>query len=282
MGAIVGGIGAALFWAVGTLCSARATRQIGAGSSLALIMIVGLALITPFVVLSGKPDGLGGEPLAWLVGAGVANLFGLACIFSAFRLGKVSIIAPIASAEGAFAAVIAVAAGEHLAALEVVTLVVIAGGIALAAAQRDAPDDGHTHTGTATILSVLAAMTFGFTLYATAQASDDLPVPWVLLPARLLGTLLIAVPLALTARLRMTREAAPLVVASGVCEVLGLTSFAIGSRDGVAVTAVIGSQFAALSAVAAYLLFRERLALAQLIGVVATIAGVACLSALQA
>ncbi len=282
MGAIVGGLGAAVFWAAGTLCSSRASRQIGAGPALALIMVVGLALIAPFVVLSDVPDELNGSPLAWLILAGVANLVGLACIFSAFRLGKVSIIAPIASAEGAFAAVIAVAAGEHLAALEAAALVVIVAGIALAAAHRNTPDDGHTHTGMATLFSVLAAATFGFTLYATAQASDDLPVPWVLLPARLLGTLVIAVPLALRSRLRLTREAAPLVLAAGVCEVLGLTSFAIGSRDGVAVTAVISSQFAALSALAAFFLFRERLARPQLIGVIATVAGVACLGALQA
>lgn len=96
------------------------------------------------------------------------------------------------------------------------------------------------------------AALFGFTLYATARASDNLPIAWVLLPARLMGTLVIAAPLALAGRLRMTRQAVPLVLLSGFCEVLGLTAFALGSRDGVAVTAVIGSQFAGLSAVAAF------------------------------
>ena len=79
----------------------------------------------------------------------------------------------------------------------------------------------------------------------------------------------------------MTPEAAPVVVVSAVCEVLGLASFALGARDGVAVTAVIGSQFAAIAAVAAFVLFRERMARIQVIGVAATIAGVACLGALQ-
>lgn len=66
MSAIVGGIGAALFWSAGTMCSSRASRQIGAASSLALIMVIGLALITPFVLVSGRPDGLEGEPLGWV------------------------------------------------------------------------------------------------------------------------------------------------------------------------------------------------------------------------
>jgi drug/metabolite transporter (DMT)-like permease len=282
MGAIVGGLAAAAFWAAGTLCSSRVSRKIGAGPALAWVMAIGLLLIVPFVVWSGRPADLSASSGSWLVAAGLTNLLGLICIFSAFRLGKVSIIAPIASAEGAFAAILAVVAGEHLAAVEVGVLAVIACGIAMAAASHEHPDDVTTHTAAATGLSLLAAAFFGFTLYATARASDDLPVAWVLLPARLIGAMVIATPLALMGRLKMTREAAPLLFVAAVCEVVGLSAFALGSRDGVAVTAVIGSQFAGLSAVAAFVLFRERLARVQVMGVAATVAGVACLSALVA
>jgi len=118
VGAIAGGLGAAGFWAIGTLCSSRASRLIGAGSALAWLMVIGLALIAPFLLMAGRPEDLGDASFVWLASAGVANLAGLACVFSAFRLGKVSVIAPIVSAEGAFAAVIAVIAGENLAALE--------------------------------------------------------------------------------------------------------------------------------------------------------------------
>jgi drug/metabolite transporter (DMT)-like permease len=245
-------------------------------------MTVGLLLIAPFVIASGVPEALDRASGAWLAGAGVGNLAGLVCIFTAFRVGKVSIIAPIASAEGACAALLAVAAGEHLALAEVAVLAVIGCGIALAAATSSHPEDPTRHTGAATLLALCAAVLFGFTLYATARASDSLPVAWVLLPARLMGTVLIAVPLALAGRLHLTREVLPLVFVAGCCEVLGLSAFALGSRDGVAVTAVIGSQFAGLSAVAAFVLFRERLARIQVVGVAATLAGVACLSALAA
>jgi drug/metabolite transporter (DMT)-like permease len=280
MGAIAGGLAAAGFWALGALCSSRASRQIGAGPALAWVMALGLLLILPFLVASGRPDDLSPASGTWLLTAGVANLVGLVCVYTAFRIGKVSIIAPIASAEGAFAAVLAVVAGEHLALLEVGVLAVIACGIAMAAATRDGPDDLTTHTTAATGLSLLAAAFFGLTLYATAQASDDLPVAWVLLPARLIGAVVIAAPLALMGRLKMTRSALPLVLASGVAEVAGLTAFALGSRDGVAITAVLGSQFAVLSTVAAFFLFKERLARVQVVGVAATVTGVACLSAL--
>ncbi|HEX6032282.1 MAG TPA: EamA family transporter [Tepidiformaceae bacterium] len=282
MTAILGGLGAATFWAAGTLCSSRSSRLIGAGPALAWVMLIGLAALSPFLFLAGTPVGLGGVPLAWMVVSGAANLGGLVCIYTAFRIGKVSIIAPVASAEGAFAAVLAVAAGEQLAALQILALAVIAAGIAVAAASRQDTADHGTHSAAATLLAVAAAATFGLSLYSTARASSDLPVAWVLLPARLFAVAAIAAPLALTARLRLSRQALPLLVVAGLCEVLGLSAFAIGSRHGVAVTSVLGSQFAALAAVAAYFLFNERLARLQLLGVAATVLGVAWLSALQA
>lgn len=64
-------------------------------------------------------------------------------------------------------------------------------------------------------------------------------------------------------------------------EVAGLVSFAFGARQGIAVAVVLGSQFAAISAVAAYVLFRERLARLQLAGVVVIVAGVTILSAIR-
>ena len=92
----------------------------------------------------------------------------------------------------------------------------------------------------------------------------------------------LALPLAALGRLHLTRRIVPLVVASGVCEVLGFFSFTAGSRHGIAIAAVLSSQFAALAGVAAYVLFHERLTGIQFAGVCTVIAGVAVLSALRA
>ena len=89
----------------------------------------------------------------------------------------------------------------------------------------------------------------------------------------------VALPLIASRTLTLTRKAVPLVVASGVCEVAGFASYAVGSRHGIAVSAVLASQFAALAAVGAYFLFRERLTRLQLVGVGAVVVGVAVLSA---
>jgi drug/metabolite transporter (DMT)-like permease len=92
----------------------------------------------------------------------------------------------------------------------------------------------------------------------------------------------VLLPLAATRTLRISRGALPFVIASGLCEVGGAAAFVLGSRHSIAVAAVLASQFAALAAVAAFVLFHERLTRVQLAGITVIAVGVAALSALQA
>jgi drug/metabolite transporter (DMT)-like permease len=92
----------------------------------------------------------------------------------------------------------------------------------------------------------------------------------------------VTLPLALSGRLRVARRASPLVALAGAAEVGGFLLFAVAARHGIAVSAVLGSQFAALAAVGAFVLFRERLARIQVAGAVTIVLGVAALSGLRA
>jgi drug/metabolite transporter (DMT)-like permease len=132
------------------------------------------------------------------------------------------------------------------------------------------------------MLAAVAALLFGLGLYASGRLADDLPVAWILFVPRLLGTLVFGVPMALLGRVHMTGRAFRFVLVTGVCEVLGLATFMLGAREGIAVTAVISSQFAALAAIVAYLAFGERLRRVQVAGVAAILVGVAVLTSLQA
>ena len=89
-------------------------------------------------------------------------------------------------------------------------------------------------------------------------------------------------PLAARHTLRLTRHALPLVFGAGAGEVLGILSYELGARHGIAVAAVLASQFAALAALGAFLLMGERLTRLQLAGLVIIAAGVALLAVLQA
>src|SRR3954463_5595694 len=127
--AILGGLGAAFAWATATLCSSRSTRLIGEGPVLAWGMVVGLVLVFPALVAGPGPGDVSSTDLAWLVVGGVGNAGGLLLVYRGLRLGKVGVVAPIASTEGAIAALVAILAGESLSAGVGVALVVIVAGI---------------------------------------------------------------------------------------------------------------------------------------------------------
>ena len=296
--AILGGLGAAAAWALSTLSSSRSSRLIDPASVVAWMMLVGLVITVPAAAASGLPARLGAGSGAWLVASGVGNVVGLVLTYRALRVGQVALVAPLVSTEGAVAAVIAVIAGEPVAAGVAVTLVAVVVGVCLASApdrrraadspaQASAPDrtraaDTPSHPTHAVVLAMAAALAFGASLYATARAGAELPVSWVVLSARAIGAVALALPLAISGRLEITRPAVPFVVTSGVCEVLGFYSYTTGSRHGIAVAAVLASQVGGLAAVGGYFLFDERLSRKRTLGVCTMLAGVAVLSALRA
>ncbi len=276
--AIVGGLGAAFAWAATTLCSTRASRTIGAFPTLGWVMLVGLVPTVPAVLAAGG-DAPHGSSLGWLAASGFGNVAGLALVYAAVRRGKIGIVAPISSTEGAVAAVLAVALGEQLSPGVGAALGVVVVGVALAAAARGT--EGRTSSA-AIALACGAALAFGISIYATGRVSQELSIAWAILPARVVGVVLITVPLAATHRLRLTRSAAPFVVATGLAEVGGFVCYAVGARHGIAIAAVLASQFAALSAIGAYVFYRERLSRVQIAGIVVIAVGVAVLSVLHA
>jgi drug/metabolite transporter (DMT)-like permease len=279
--AILGGLTAAAMWAASSLCTSRSTRMLPPVVVLGWVLLIGAAISAPFALWGGVPETLGTEHIGWLLVVTLGNTAGLLFAYSSLRFGKVGVVSPITSAQGAAAAVIAVMAGEELASGAGIALGAIVIGVVLSSMARGRDEDTERREGLAITLAITAAAFFGVGLYAMGHLSGELPVAWVLFPTRLLGVLLLTVPLALMGRLRMTREARPLVAASGVLEVLGLVAYNVGARHGIAVAAVLSSQFAAMAAVAAYFLFRERLARVQIAGVVVIAVGVAVLTGLQ-
>jgi len=278
--AIVGGLGAALVFAVVTLCNACSSRMIGPSALLGWVMLIGLVILVPPVALGDVPDGLDRDAIAWLAVAGVGNVVGLLLAYAALRSGKVGIVAPVVSTQGAIAAAVATVAGDRLAPGSAALLAAVAIGVFVAG--RGSEDPAGQHEPRATLLAVAAAVAIGFSLYAIGRVSVSLPVAWALIPSRIAGVAAVTVPLLLRSQLRLTRAALPLVLVSGVCEVAGFALFAFGARHGIAVAAVLASLFAAIAAVAAHVLFRERLARTQVAGVVLIVVAVAALSGVEA
>ncbi|TEX51080.1 MAG: hypothetical protein B7C55_07715 [Actinomycetales bacterium mxb001] len=277
MVSIVFGLLTACFFASSSLMSSRAVKVIGSASSVAWVMLIGLVITTPFVVVSGVPANIG-PSIPWMVVLGLGNVIGILIAGFALRVGKVGVVAPILATEGAIAAVIAAILGESIAPIVGFLLLVIVGGIVISAIAPDPQPLAQERPVYAVVLSTIAAACFGFSLFAAGNLSNDVPIPWVLLPARLAGVLIILLPLLVMRKLKITRSTVPLVVAMGFTEILGFVCYSIGAQYQVAITSVLSSQFAPIAAVAAYFLFKEKLGRLQVFGVAVLVAGVTALT----
>lgn len=302
MQAVWWGLATAVFWAAATISSSRAARVLGQWTTVAWVMLVGFVIVLPLVLLdvgggfgggvagSGAAGsgvaGSGVSPSAVSVGTwglllvvGLGNVVGLVATYAAFRVGKVGVVAPVVAAEGAVAAVIAGLFGERVAVVVALLLVTIVVGVVIAGVAPDPAPVEHERPVRAVLLAVTAAILFGLGLFANGRIQQAVPVSWVVLSARAVGVGMVTVPLAVARRLTLTKQALPYVLAGGVAEVLGSYAFTLGARESTAVTAVVASQYAPLAALAAFVLFRERLGRLQVLGVGLVVAGVTALSA---
>lgn len=282
MTAIVAGITVACIWTVATLLSARASRTVGAPSALAAVMMIGLLASTPLLLIQPPEPVDLGPYLPWLLVAGGGNLVGLFLNYTALTRGNVSIVAPIAATEGAIAATIAILAGEAVTAGLALALTVVVVGVVLTAWGPEGDEAAGRPGGPVFLaMAVGSALLFGASLYAVGHASQVVPGAWVVATGRILGTLFVALPLILTRRFRMTREVLPFVFVCGLAEVAGFLIITWGSRDSIAITAVLSSQFAVLVPLVSMTVFRERLLRHQLLGALLTGIGVGAVALAQ-
>ncbi len=285
---ILAGAVTAVAYAISTLASARASRIAGPLPSVAGVMVVGSVLLLPVAVLiTPIPAGPGvpASTFALAAVAGAANVGGLLLAYAAYRIGAVGVVSTIGSTEGAIAAVISVLAGQVLAAGSGPALAIVAVGVMLAATGGGHElEEGRAIERSQSLraagLAGCGAILLGIGLFVAGQVSTTLPAAWVVLPGRIVGVVLVTVPVTLLGRLRIPRDALKYILLTGLVEVIGLTSFSIGARQDIAVTSVLGSMFAPMAAIAAFVLFKERLARRQIVGIALVVAGIAILGAL--
>jgi drug/metabolite transporter (DMT)-like permease len=274
---VLAGAATAVMWGASTVAASRSTRMVGSQQALAYVMASGLLVAAAIAVASGPPADPAPRSIAWALAAGAGSVFGLSFMYRALRVGKVGIVAPIAATEGGLAALLAVALGERLGAGVAIGLALMTAGVVVVTLRGER---GDVHLG-AVAYAVAASCGFALGLVASARAGEDLGPFWTITVTRMIGVLLVTLPLVVRGALPRPGAALPLLLVSGVAEVVGFAAYVVGAEDGVAVPAVLASQFAAVAAVASFVLFGERLTRRQVAGIAAILAGVAVVSALQ-
>jgi drug/metabolite transporter (DMT)-like permease len=275
---VLAGLTAAVMWGLSTVVASRSTKAIGSQGALAWVMLIGFFMTLALTPISGAPHDISGSAWAWAIAAGLGSAFGLSMMYQALRIGKVGVVAPVASTEGALAAMLSIALGERLTIGVAICLGVIALGI-FVVTLRGSATDIHLRPS---LYAMAAACSFGVGLVGSSRAGTELGALWTILVARVIGLSVVAVPLIVTRRLPRPGRVWWMVTFSAIAELVGFAAFIGGSQKGVAIPAVLASQFAAVAAATSYLVFGERLGLRQRAGAAVIFAGVAVLSLLRA
>jgi drug/metabolite transporter (DMT)-like permease len=271
----------AVTWGSISVLEARVSRALGGQSALAWVFGVGLVVILPIALLRGVPDA-SVSAWAWAMVAAVCSLAGLALMFTGLQYGRVGLVTATISVQGAFAAIYAAIGGESLHPLSVVAMAVSAvGTFVLMSGDGGVAAPPRERRG---ILLALAAACFtGLSLFAASRGGSGIGADWVLVCIRLSSVALVSLPLALTGRLRRPRGVVMPMIVAGIGEVAAFAAYIESSdRIGVAVPAVIASQFALIAAAVGWIVLGERLGTRQLLGAGAVVAGVTALTILQA
>ena len=267
------GVAVAIIWGLPDVSLARATRSVGIIATLIGSIVIGLAVTLP-VALFVDPPNLTLRGALLVVGMGVLSLAGYLVGFSAFRIGKVSVVAPIIACEGAVAAVISIALGEAVDQRILLLLPVAILGVVLAA--MSGGDEGHGGV----IRAAMASVVWGGILLMAAPVANEVGVVWGFLLVRMVA-LVIVLPVGL--KLGVTTNGRldwKNVAAWGIGDsVASLLYVAAAERGPVAVAGVLAAQFATVGVIAGMVLLKERLRVRQWIGIILVILAVTGIAA---
>lgn len=271
--AIIYALLASCSWGLSDFIGGFASRRFGMVTVLLLIQAGGL-VVAGVVLLIVSPAMLSGPDALLACGAGLIAVTGLACLYSAFAIGTMSVVAPVASAGVVLPVLVGLLGGDRPSSAQLIGLVVIVTGVMLASRERS-----ETHAERhAARLSVLLALIAGLCLssfYIFVRTPAEHSILWTVILVR-------AAPLPIIAAfwwrsgagLPRPRLAAG-ILAAGSIDYLATFLIAAASRGGdLAIVSVLGSMYPVVTVMLAAAVLRERVRPSQYVGVAMALIGV--------
>ena len=276
------GIAAALSLGAADFMARFSTRALGAGLTYAIVLLVGAAGATIWLLASG-------QSLVWSpLGCVIAIAHGLSVVVMCVLLymgiarGPIAVVAPIVAAHPAPVLAVNVLMGVRPSAIQwAAMIVVIAGGILIA---RSAVSEGGTAQSEAnrtTLLIAFSACLAYVVIVLTAQAATPLigafQTMWM---GRLAGLAFLGAFLIVQrAPLHVTRDWLPFVVLQGGLDSLGYLTFLAGSNSAAPYVAmVLASAFSVVTVILAKLFLHEPITKLQWVAIALISMGAAVLT----
>jgi len=269
------GIATAVVWGLPDVALARAVRTVGIVPTVIGSLLIGLLVTSPVLLWAGPFPDLTTRGVLLVVLAGSLTLLGYLTAFSAFKIGKVSVVAPIIACEGAVAAVASILFfGEQLEPVILLLLPIAVVGVVLAAMSGDGEGKGGA------LRAAAAALIWGGILLTAAPVADEFGVLWGFAMVRLVAlAIALAIGLVLGTAANGRRNWRNVAIWGVGDSVASLLYVAAADRGPVAVAGVLAAQFATVGAIAGVVLLKERLRARQWAGVVLVLLAVTGIAA---
>ena len=278
------GLLAALGWGASDFAAALITRRIGGLPTVFWVHVGSVLLSSAYLPFA---TGIGGVSAAqWAEMAGISVLaFGTYIFFyRSLQLGPIAIVTPIIGANAVVVILLAVAlAGERLSGLQLAAMPAVIGGVALVSVDLRNLRSSRELVGQGVLFAIVAMVCLGSWQYLVGLASRDLGWFLPIYLTRIMTLALVAPALAATRTAPWRSLGAKLLAGAlfiAALETLGLFAFARGAEVGViSIVAASATIYPVLPMVGGLVLFQERIAPNQWVGLAAAMGGLALLAA---
>lgn len=267
-------LASAATWGGGDFAGGVAAKRANVFRVVAVAHACGFVAMLAMALLSGEAVPPAAD-LWWGAAAGIAGAFGIAALYQALAIGRMGVIAPVASViTGILPVLVAIRAEGMPDRLQLLGFVLALVSVWLVARPNEYID---SHRGIG--LAVLAGVMFGLFLIAGKQAGHH-GVFWPMVAARLASTSLMSIIVVLSPRdARPLRPVLWAMVLSGLLDSTGNALFIAATRHGrLDVAAVLSSLYPASTVILARVLLKERISKWQSAGIVGALASVALIS----
>jgi len=271
---------ASTLWGAGDFIAGLATKRIPVLVVALITWGAGLALTAGLVVLF-DPAVPPARAIAFGLLGGVFGAIGLASLYQGLAVGRMGIVAPIASLSVLVGVVVGFLQGDRPTSVQLAGMVAAVIGAVLAAIAPDpaGPRQGRVAQGVG--YAVLAAVFLGGTLVCLDAAGES-SAAWSALLLRASSVPLVAI-VALVTRPSLSpvrRRDVGMLSAVGAADNGANVLFALATARGLlTLVAVIASLVPVVTVLLARLVLHERLTRHQLVGVVLALGGVAAIAA---
>lgn len=268
-------LGAAAIWGGGDFAGGIATKRANVFRVVAGAHAIGLFLMLALAWATGEPMP-SYSSLIWGISAGITGAFGIAALYKGLAVGRMGVVAPVASV---ITAVLPVLFGFRTEGMPD-RLRLLGFGLALVSIWLIARPDGEIDSHRGFGLAVLAGVMFGLFLVSGKQAGHG-GVFWPLVAARAASSLLMLAIVAFSPRdPRPLRPAFLPILFSGLSDSGANAMFIAATRHGrLDVAAVLSSLYPASTVILARVLLKERISRMQTVGVAGALIAVALISA---